>query len=164
MKRKLLSLLVLTLFPIVLTAQSNQAPSEMSQHVSFDIPSLNGLPLHGTVHGEGGLDYTAAISVSALGGNAVLHRLIIDHTHHLYFGYDLSAYRVEGTQQVHLHFTPVTSLASFGTDLTGYTPGEMVLPADSTIAVNSTFEVPLEKDQDGHTLLRDRLTFGPPNP
>jgi hypothetical protein len=135
-----------------------------NSHVDFDINDVNGIPLHGEAHGIPGLDYTSAIGVSVRENHSELHRIIVDRTHHLYFGYDLEALKVEGSPQVHLHFTPLTDLSSIhGIDLSLYAPGAITIPTDQTVAIGSNFEVPLEMDQNGNILLRDHLNFGPPN-
>jgi|HubBroStandDraft_4_1064222.scaffolds.fasta_scaffold321672_1 hypothetical protein len=134
-------------------------------HVNFDISDLNGIPLHGEARGIPGLDYTSAIGVTIRENHSELHRIIVDRTHHLYFGYDLEALKVEGSPQIHLRFTPLTDLSSIhGIDLSLYTRGAITLPTDQTVAIGSNFEVPLELDQNGNTILHDHLNFGPPNP
>jgi len=132
---------------------------------NFDIDDLNGIPVHGDARGIPNLDYTSAISVAVQGGYSVLHRMIVDRTHHLYFGYDLEALKVQGTSQVHLHFTPLTALGTMkGIDLSLYARGAMSTPPDKTVDIGAIDEVPLEQDQSGNTILRDHLNFGPPNP
>jgi hypothetical protein len=136
-----------------------------NSHVDFDISDLNGIPLHGEARGIPGLDYTSAIGVTIRENHSELHRIIVDRTHHLYFGYDLEALKVEGSSQIHLRFTPLTDLSSIhGIDLSLYTRGSITLPTDQNVAIGSNFEVPLELDQNGNTILHDHLNFGPPNP
>jgi hypothetical protein len=138
------------------------APEMSSQKLEFNVSSLNGLPVHGDARGVDGLDYTAAVSVTTHGGRSVLHRLFLDRNEHVYFGYDLEAYQVEGQPEVHLHFTPLSDLSSFsGVDVSDLTPRTLALPADETVSVNAPIDVPLEIDTGGNRVLRDKLTFGP---
>jgi len=166
LKRILVSTLAMASFALgggVCRAQQTPPPMS-SQRLEFNVTSLNGLPLHGQARGIEGLMYTSAVSVTTMDGKSELHRLIIDETHHLYFGYDLEAFRVEGAQQVHLHFSPLSTLSSFrGIDVTNCRPGDLLTPPDQTVDINVSFEVPLERSPQGDTVLRDKLTFGPPD-
>ena len=163
MKRIFFHCLVLAgLLASASVALSQQAPPPMSSQKLDFTTTLNGLPLHGQARGAEDLSYTSAISVSQYDGKTVLHRMIIDHNRHLYFGYDLMAYQVEGQMKVHLQFAPLTHVSSFGVDLSQYTAVGLKTPPEQTAQINTPVEVPLEQDGTGNTLLRDKLTFGPP--
>ena len=143
-------------------AQNSQPPMSTTR-LEFNVSSLNGLPVHGEARGAEGLNYGAAVSVTVTDSRSVLHRLFLDKDHHIYFGYDLEAYKVQGQDQVHLHFRPLTSLTSFaGIDVTNFTFRSLELPADEAIPLNTPEEVPLEVNTGGGKVLRDKLTFGPP--
>jgi len=163
--KRLFPVLAVLLLGVAMSHAQASLPATSTTHTDFDISDLNGIPLHGIARGVEGLDYTSGIGVTVWHNHSELHRVIVDRTHHLYFGYDLEALKVEGSPQVHLHFTPLTDLSSInGIDLSLYARDAMTLPQDQNVAIGSNMEVPLERDQSGNTILRDHLNFGPPNP
>lgn len=162
MKRMLLGSLT-TVFLAVPTLSVAQAaaPQMSTQRLVFDLTSLNGLPLHGEARGAEGLDYTAAVSVTVEDRHSILHRLFLDRRHHVYFGYDLVAYPLQGDTQVHLHFVPLAQLASFnGVDVADFHFRALALPPDQTVQVDTPVDIPLELDAAGGRVMTDKLTFG----
>jgi hypothetical protein len=160
-----LPVLAMLLLGAALSQAQVSLPPTSNSHVDFDVSDLNGIPLHGVARGSEGLDYTSGISVTEWNKHSELHRIIVDRTHHLFFGYDLEALKVEGSPQVHLRFTPLTDMSSIrGIDLSLYTRGAMTLQPDQNVPIGSNFTVPLEQDQSGNSILTDHLNFGPPNP
>ena len=163
--KSILPVLVALVFGTVSLRAQESLPATSASHADFDINDINGIPLHGVARGVEGLDYTSAISVTVWNNHSELHRIIVDRTHKLYFGYDLEALKVEGSQQIHLRFRQLTDLASIRDfDLSLYTRGSMTLPGDQNVAIGANLEVPLELDQSNNVILRDHLNFGPPNP
>ncbi|MES2394139.1 MAG: hypothetical protein V4555_21075 [Acidobacteriota bacterium] len=151
------------LFAPISTPAQNPQPPMSTARLEFNISSLNGLPVHGEARGAENLNYGAAVSVTVTDSRSVLHRLFLDKNHHIYFGYDLEAYKVEGQDQVHLHFTPLSSLTSFaGIDVSNFTFRSLPLPPDQSVPLNAPEEVPLEINAAGGQVLRDKLTFGSP--
>jgi hypothetical protein len=133
------------------------------QKLEFSVNDLNGFPVHGETTGASGMSYTAAVSVTAYERHSVMRRLFLDKNNHLAFGYMLEAYQVEGQPAIHLHFVPLTSTESFaGVDTSEYKMVSMQLPPDQDAAVNQPVDVPLEVNDNGDRMLRERLVFGPP--
>lgn len=148
------------------TTTQNTGVVEMSARKStFDVSLLNGVPLHGETRGANGIDYQAVVAVTVNGSVSTLHRLVLDRTHHTWFGYTLFADRVAGSSQIHLHFGQLRGFSMFqGVDLTGFQPGIPPAPlADKTVEVGVPVTLPLERDSDGNELLQDTLNFGPPS-
>lgn len=145
--------------------QTSSGVTEVSARKStFDVSVLNGVPLHGETRGANGLEYQAVVAVTVDRGVSTLHRLVIDRTHHLYFGYTLFADRVAASPDIHLHFGQLRSFSMFqGVDLTGFDPGRSPAPlTEKTVEVGVPITIPLEIDPQGSELLTDTLNFGPP--
>lgn len=144
------------------TAQAQEPqPPMSSQKLEFSISNLNGLPVHGDARGVQGANYSAAVSVTVYNQRSVMHRLFLDHDHHVAFGYDLEAFPVEGQPRIHLHFMPLSSLSSFqGLDASQYRMTEMQLPPDRDVAISEPVDVPLEVSAEGNRMMRDKLFFG----
>lgn len=163
MKRIFAGCLSAAAFVCALSAAQAQEPQPpmSSQKLEFSISSLNGIPVHGDARGVQGANYSAAVSVTVYGQRSVMHRLFLDHDHHIAFGYDLEAFPVEGQPRIHLHFMPLSSLSSFqGVDASQYQMREMQLPADRDVAISEPVDVPLEVSAEGNRMLRDKLFFG----
>ena len=130
---------------------------------TFNVSPLNGLALHCTTSAYTSLNYQSLISVSVERGRATLHRLIIDRTHGVFFGYDLDVYRRGDSPQIHLHFAPLSALGSFsGVDLHNFSPTPLTAQlADTTVGINVAVDLPLDIGQDRLPELTDHLQFAP---
>jgi hypothetical protein len=163
MKRILLIAVLLALPPaIVLPAVAQQdveVPLSM-RSLDFDVSSLGGYAVHGVARGVEGLDYSAGASVTTPGNDILLHRVILDSSHHLYFGYDVEIFPSSLPGKVHVHFMPLSDLRGFHFDASAFQPATIELPADKSVELGAPTEVPLET-ADGQTILRDTLTFTP---
>jgi hypothetical protein len=159
------TIFALTLVTTTLSAPRAQdaSPAPSQPRATFDISSLNGIPLTGETTARPGLDFQSALSVTIEHDIAILHRIVIDHTRGLYFGYDLLATPVEGSRQIHLHFSPLSSLSSFqAIDLKDCHPGSSPAPlADATVDPGAPIIIPLERHGESTALLADTLHFGP---
>lgn len=157
-------LLAALLFPLSITAQQVTQQLQLpmaSRTLEFHISSLNGFNIDGRARGVEGLDYSAGASVSTPHDLPVIHRVILDRSHHLYFGYDLTVAPAE-SGGVHLHFAPLSDLRGFHFDPGAFQPGSMDVPPDHTAALGQPVEVPLELDANGAVMLRDTLTITAP--
>lgn len=133
-----------------------------TRHATFDISSLNGVPVSGRTNARPGFDYEAAVSVTVEHQVVTMHRVIVDRARGAYFGYDLIVVRVTNQPLVHLHFAPLSSLQTFkGIQFDSLSPG--ISPAslqDTTVDLNAHIAIPLENAQDGTALITDELRFG----
>ncbi len=138
------------------------APVMSTLHYDFDVSSLNGVPVHGEARGVNGLNFQPSVTVTVSGNRATLHRLFLDRTHHLYFGYDLLAVPEPGTARVHLSFSRLTDLAGFqGASTEGFLPGGRAVPfTDKAVRLGEPLTLPIETDDRGAVLLQDKLSFG----
>ena len=93
----------------VMTAQAPMSGRSLNFHVS----GLGGYELDGSARGVVGLDYSAGASVTMMAGVPVLHRIILDRSHNLYFGYDLVVSNAPGAGKLRLHFAPLSDLSGF---------------------------------------------------
>ncbi|MDQ2924516.1 MAG: hypothetical protein M3R43_03015 [Acidobacteriota bacterium] len=133
-----------------------------TRHATFDISSLNGVPVSGRTNARPGLDYEAAVSVTVEHKLVTMHRVIVDRSRGFYFGYDLVVERVTNQPLVHLHFAPLSSLETFkGIQFDSLSPGASPAPLqDKTVDFNAHVAIPLENAQDGTALITDELRFG----
>ncbi len=169
MPRIVAAILVVALgsyLPTVATSQAERRSDDHgamdTRHATFDISSLNGVPVSGKTNARPGLDYEAAVSVTVEHKLVTLHRVIVDRTRGLYFGYDLVVERVTNQPLVHLHFAPLSSLQTFkGIQFDSLSPGVSPAPLqDKTVDLNAHVALPLENAQDGTALITDELRFG----
>ena len=130
-----------------------------SRTLEFHVSSINGFNIDGKARGVEGLDYSAGASVSTPHDLPVIHRVILDRSHHLYFGYDLTLTPGDAPNRVHLHFASLSDLRGFHFDPSAFQPGSMDIPEDRTAALGEQTEVALELDDNNHTMLRDTLTI-----
>jgi hypothetical protein len=139
------------------------APTLSSKHYDFGISSLNGVAVHGEARGTDSLDFQPSITVTVTGNRATMHRLFLDRTHRLYFGYDLLVVPDADTGRIHLSFSRLTNLSSFqGINVEGYTPGGHVVPfTEKTLAAGEPLVLQMEIDSHRVTVLQDTLVFGP---
>lgn len=157
-----LTLMAALLLCAATSARAQHTLPMATRSLEFNVSSLNGLPLHGAARGMQGLDYSAGASVGTVAGRTVLHRIFLDRSHRVYFGYDLIAIPSPGGHQVHLHFAQMIGLHGFNVDPSAFRHVTITLPADETVPIDSPVRVPLEIDAQGTPLLLDTLTFGPP--
>jgi hypothetical protein len=143
----------------MMSAQSS-LPATPSSTTDFDVQDLNGITLHGTTHAVENIDYFNAVAVTVQHNRSVLHRLIVDRTHHLFFGYDLEAFLAEGSSRVHVHFAHLSTLDSIeGIPLFLYKPAAMAVPHDQDVSIGSTLETPIGLEQADNKFFHDQLTF-----
>ena len=133
-----------------------------TRHTTFDISSLNGVPVSGSTNARLGFVFEAAVSVTVEHKVVTMHRVIVDSTRRLYFGYDLVVERVTNQPLVHLHFAPLSSLQTFkGIQFDSLSPGVSPAPFhDKTVELSAHVSIPLENAQDGTALITDELRFG----
>jgi hypothetical protein len=153
------------LFPLCLPAQqvTQQLQLPMASHtLGFHITDIGGFDIVGDARGVEGLDYSAGASVSTPHDLPVIHRVILDRSHHLYFGYDLTLTHGDNMAHVKLHFAPLSDLRGFHFDASAFQPGSMDVPEDRIVNPGDPTEVVLELDAKGGTMLRDTLTVTRP--
>lgn len=133
-----------------------------SRHTTFNISELNGIPVAGRTNALVGLDYEALVNVSVDHRVYTLHRLIVDRTRHLYYGYDLTALPAEEPSRVSLHFAPLSDLQSFkGVPFETLSPGVVRVPlADRVVDLGVPVILPIISGHDGGMVLADELRFG----
>jgi hypothetical protein len=147
--------------PQVVTRADSQGQID-SRHTTFNISALNGLPVAGRTNAQLGLDYDALVNVSVEHKIFTMHRLIVDRTRHLYYGYDLIALPADEPARVSLHFAPLSGLESFkGVPFDSLSPGAVRRPlADRIADLGVPVILPLIVANDGTTVLADELRFG----
>lgn len=135
------------------------AAQEASRSGSFTLTGVNGLTVQCQTTAAPGLDYRSTVSVTVSDGLATIHRLIADHTHGVYFGYDMVVLRVAESPDIRLHFSTLTALDSLHTDLTGLSPAALRAPlADNTIGDRVALDLPLTAIE-GVPPVTDHLRF-----
>ncbi len=133
-----------------------------SRHTTFNISELNGIPVAGRTNALFGLDYEALVNVSVDHRVYTLHRLIVDRTRHLYYGYDLTALPAEEPSRVRLHFAALSDLQSFkGVPFEALSPGVVRAPlADRVVDLGVPVILAIITGHEGGTVLADELRFG----
>ena len=153
-----LTLAFLLAAPFAVHAQQVLDLPAPNHSLEFKVNNMAGLNVYGAARGIPGLDYSAGVSVTSPETAPVLHRVILDRTHHNFFGYDLTITRVEDGTRLHLHFAPLSDLRGFKFDHDLFHAAVMSVPPDSDVAPGTPTEVPLEVDAAGQVTLRDRVT------
>lgn len=149
------------LLALAVPAVAQNAPGMSTRSLGFHVSGLAGYELDGSARGVQGLDYSAGASVSVSAGVPILHRVILDRSHNLYFGYDLIASQTEGGR-VRLHFAPLSDLSGFHADFATFRRADLELPDDRTVDVGTPVDVPLESAGGAPPMLVDTLRFSTP--
>lgn len=155
---RLLALALAVLPAAAFAQQTHQLQLPMaSRTLEFHIASINGYNVDGSARGVEGLDYSAGASVSAPHDLPVIHRVILDRTHHLYFGYDLTLTPADAPNRVRLHFAPLSDLRGFHFDPSAFQPGSMDVPDDRSANLGEAVQISLEINAKDETVLHDTL-------